>query len=194
METRTYTVYKFKELPDAAKEKALERYRNLNVEFVDWSEFVTDSFKEKAENMGFEVKAMPFSGFWSQGDGARIEVSKVDWQILAKTDKDFKRLTWLDKIGILHGQTYLNGYGHHSCHEKGQYFRIESDTEGNHNYPKINAYVKECEAAIEKILNQMGREYYFGLQKEFEYLTSDEVLIECFESNDYFFTENGEID
>ena len=51
METRTYTVYKFKELPEVAQEKAIEKYYDINVDH-EWWDFTCDD----AKNIGLEIK------------------------------------------------------------------------------------------------------------------------------------------
>jgi len=65
-------VYKFNELSDEAKQKAIENLHDLNTSY-DWDQFITDDFKEKMNAIGFVVSNTYFSGFWSQGDGACFE-------------------------------------------------------------------------------------------------------------------------
>lgn len=52
METRTYNVYKFSELSDEGKEKALERYSNINVDDPFWYECIV----EDTRDVGVEIE------------------------------------------------------------------------------------------------------------------------------------------
>ena len=57
-------------------------------------------------------------------------------------------------------------------------------------------YVKSCdlrkEQEREDFLRGLLEEYLSMLKKEYEYLTSEEAIIETIQSNEYEFTENGE--
>ena len=57
-------------MSDERKQALIERYRDLNVEYIEWWDCIYDGFKEDMEKVGIEVEDMRFSGFWSQGDGA----------------------------------------------------------------------------------------------------------------------------
>lgn len=50
METRTYTVYKFHELPENVQEKAIEKLSDINVDY-EWWDFVY----EDANTVGLEI-------------------------------------------------------------------------------------------------------------------------------------------
>lgn len=62
METRTYNVYTWGELPEDGKRKALERYGDINV-YHEW--WYLDWFKERLSAVGFLDADIQFSGFGS---------------------------------------------------------------------------------------------------------------------------------
>ena len=45
--TKEYKVFEFDELSDDVKQKVIEKYYDINVDFSDWYEFVIDDFKEQ---------------------------------------------------------------------------------------------------------------------------------------------------
>ena len=51
----------------------------------------------------------------------------------------------------------------------------------------------EHEESEEEFLKSLLEDYSIMLQKEYEYLTSDEAIIETIEANEYDFTENGKL-
>jgi hypothetical protein len=84
-ETTTRTLYKFDELSDDAKAKAIEANRDWNVDDSSWYEFTYDDAERMGEMLGITIDqeacktmggstvykpSIQFSGFWSQGDGA----------------------------------------------------------------------------------------------------------------------------
>lgn len=52
----------------------------------------------------------------------------------------------------------------------------------------------EYEEAEEEFLKSLLEDYSIMLQKEYEYLTSDEAIVETIQANDYEFTEDGKLD
>ena len=63
------------------------------------------------------------------------------------------------------------------------------------NYGENEAYEREEEINDENehFLHNILQNYLLILKKEFEYLTSEEAIIETIESNEYTFTEDGEL-
>lgn len=57
-------------LSDSAKETALDKDDYDRFVFSDWYEYVFEKATAIGNAMGFEMRDIYFSGFWSQGDGA----------------------------------------------------------------------------------------------------------------------------
>lgn len=51
----------------------------------------------------------------------------------------------------------------------------------------------EMDAINNEFLHDLEQEYLSILRNEYEYLTSDEAIVETIEANEYEFTENGEM-
>lgn len=75
------TVYSFAELTGSAKERALQYLREWATDDSWWYESMLEDFADVAGLFGFELnetgrrKAIHFSGFWSQGDGASFDAT-----------------------------------------------------------------------------------------------------------------------
>lgn len=57
-----------------SRETLIEKYHDINVDF-DWWDFTYDDFRERLERAGIRVGQIEFSGFSSQGDGARFDMA-----------------------------------------------------------------------------------------------------------------------
>ena len=192
IETKVYT---FAELSDSAKEVALEKYREINTH-GDWYEPIYEGLKEKAEEAGFEVGDIFFSGFYSQGDGAMFEYSMFNDSML----KNFVAQLTIseeDKVIIL-SQGVVNGKGKHSghyYHEKccDHYLYLKSN---NPDWEYATDLISQHEYAFEKYViktyEDLCKELYRDLKNYYEELTSDEAVQETIEDNEWEFLESGQ--
>jgi len=185
-------VYKFSELSDEAREKAIEKLHDINIH-CDWYEFVIDDAKEIGKLIGINIDKIYFSGFWSQGDGACFEGNYEYRKGSVKTiieyapkDKELQRIAGeLQTIQSKHFYK-LCAYVKHSGH---YYHKMCTNIDIQHaNYAH---YVPENADEIIEPLRDFMDWMYSWLQKEYEYLTSKEAIIETIEANEYEFTENG---
>ena len=69
-ETQTIEIYTYTELSEKAKEKALQDYIASIV--YDWWDPIYEDVMTIASLMGITIDKIAFSGFYSQGDGARF--------------------------------------------------------------------------------------------------------------------------
>ncbi len=204
METRTYTVYKFNELSEEQQKKVLDRYRDFNTdENSDWYDSVYDDAKQVAELMGIDVDKIYFSGFWSQGDGAcfegRYSYKKGSLKAVksyAPLDNELhriaKELTAIQKQNFykLEARIKHSGFYQHSNCTK---FYITK--EGEYYFDSNDSYVRDNDkAALVPVIRDFMDWIYKQLEKEYEYLTSDEAIKESLIANDYDFTNEGRID
>lgn len=164
------TVYKFNELSDKAKQKALAHLYDINVDH-DWWNYTYDD----AKNIGCEI------------DGFDIDRGSY-CRLTCKDAHETARL-----IVENHGETcdtriladeYLKD------HDK-----IIEDAERDEDGELADEYaVDNLLDEIEKeFVRALGEEYLSILRKEYEYLTSEEAIIETINANDYEFTEEGRI-
>lgn len=203
------TVYRLDELSDSARETAREWYRQ-NGPGDDWFEFVYEDFERICEILGVRLKTIPvrlygggtrqktciwFSGFWSQGDGARFEgrlsyVKAASRKIRNHAPKDEALHRIADTIQAgqcrnfyqLHAQiVHRDRYYHEYC----MAISVERDS------PIRQDMTPHAEETIIEALRNLARWLYRQLQREYEYLTSDEMVDEAITVNNYTFTEAG---
>ena len=205
MRTISKEVYLFEELSDDAKEKARDWYREGNLDY-DWWDFMFEDFATIGNLLGIEFDTRPvklmgggtrydpciyFSGFWSQGDGACFE-GRYSYNKGAL--KKIKEHAPNDKVlheiaSSLQEIQKLNFYG--------AYARITHRGNYNHSY-SMTIDVDRDDASVvgEDDLVQCMRDFadwmYRQLEKEYEWLNSDEVVDESIIANEYEFDEEGE--
>jgi hypothetical protein len=166
-ETTTRTLYKFNELSDEAKEKAVSKLYDINVNH-DWWEDEFACFKDGLKQKGVTVKNIYFTGFSSQGDGACFTTEKIHCENITY---------WV----------YQSGRYYHENTMKLEY-EIENgvtDEEFNLLKEKAESFLEDCK--------EQARELYRDLESTYNYLTSEAAIIETIEANDYEFTEEGKL-
>ena len=192
-ETRTHTFKTFSELTEENQLKIVEENRNMEVEH-DWWDFVYADAIELGEMMGIEIQEIQFSGFWSQGDGARFRgffKPKPDMReaILAYAPPDEELHLIADRLAAVQEE---NGWlveckirfvHYNNCvHEYNTDFEFEPvgiDQVGD------EVWLKESdEKEVIDCLRRLMRWIYSTLEKEYEYLTSDEHLLQVFSDYD----------
>lgn len=220
--TLTKTAYTIDELSDAARAKALDAHREWHVDHDWWDscyDSAADAAKHLGlDIMGKRVQlrngtvrydpAINFSGFWSQGDGASFEGSftlndvdaaalKADFgtdaelHAIADTLEELKSaLTALEVTASI-----TNGHGNYSheytmCIEVDPFDGLDDDV----IFAMLNAiYGKlDAEENIRALMRRFARWIYRMLEQEYEYLTSDEAIIESLQVNDMLFDEDGD--
>lgn len=213
METITVqtNVYTFSELSDDAKEKVLNDMRETNV-FEDWYLFVYEDFKEicKTLSLTIDLKQTYFSGFGCQSDGCSstgyIDIVKFynaihseSWKNHApnlKKDNNFspclqkvdKRVLSLIEDGILDTSCYIKPTNRESS------IKIEFECENIANrQTNIAKEIESLEYFLDQNLNELNSLLFNLLEREYEYQTSDNAIIETIQANEYKFTEDGEI-
>ena len=67
--TKEITVFKFDELTDIAKQRAITDYCEHGMHHEWWDDVHASAIADGIER-GFDIEDIRFSGFWSQGDGA----------------------------------------------------------------------------------------------------------------------------
>ena len=82
METREYKVYTFDELSALGKEKALEKFREHNLDY-EWWDCVYEDAKEVGSLMGIEIGNIYFSGFGPKAmEPALKDHTNMRWGVL----------------------------------------------------------------------------------------------------------------
>ncbi|RJL15807.1 antitoxin of toxin-antitoxin stability system [Paracoccus siganidrum] len=203
------TVYRLDELSDTAKDKARAWYRDGGFDY-DWYDAVYEDFQRIAEILGIRFKTRTvrlmgggsrqeprifFTGFWSQGDGACFE---CHYSYRKNAPAEIRSHAPLDTI--LHGiadalqavqrrnfyqlRAEASHCGHY-CHEYCMAISVTRDS------PTWQNMTADAEDVVTEALRDLSRWLYRQLEREYEYLTSDEAVDEAITTNGYTFTADG---
>lgn len=193
------TVYTFDELSDAAKEKAREWYRDGALDY-DWWEFVYEDADHVAKILGIDLDdkgkntrrpAIWFSGFYCQGSGSAFDgVYSYAKQAPKKLREYAPQDTELHKIAD-QLQSLQRRYFYRLC-AKITAHRDTSITVEAYNSENRYADIPDEQELID-LLNDFNSWIFNQLEKEYEYLTSDESVDEAIMANEYEFDEEGSI-
>lgn len=191
MKTIETKVYEFDELSDDAKEKAREWYREGALDY-EWWDGVFESAKTAGACLGITVDNIYFSGFSSQGDGACFVGTyayRKGWRAALRAEFGEATLEPLEAIG----QSLQDA-------QKRVFYRGTADVrKTSHYYEHENTVRIECDPddgeladALTDTLRDFMRWIYRELEKEYDWLNSDEQVDEAIEANEYTFTADGE--
>ena len=175
METREYKVYKYDELTEEQQQKVLEIHAYIFVEHDWW-----DSMYEDAKNVGIKITGFDLVRN-RHCTGNFIEYAEdTAKKIIAEHGESCE--TWGTATNYLAERAELV-----KKYSDGVFADIVSD---DNEYD----FDKECEEIDAEFLRSILEDYSIMLQKEYEYMTSEEAIIETLRANDYDFTEDGKID
>ena len=166
-ETITRNLYKFKELSDDAKDKAIEKLWDINVDY-DWWQWTYDD----AEEIGLELTGFDLDRR-SYCKGAFIDTAEHTAKKIIKNHGDTCE-TYKD------AQNYLSDLE----------IAIAKNLEENADCEYPEDYL-DTEEIDNDFLKELLEDYRIILQKEYDYLTSREAIIETIEANEYEFDEDG---
>ena len=194
MKTETITIYNFNELSPEAKQKALDDNRYWNVDGLDWWDGVYGNVKDAAKMLGIEIDDIYYSGFYSQGDGAKF-TGRYSYQAgaIKAIKKEFPQWAELHQIAqdlqeiqcpyFYMLEAHVSSSGNY-CHEYATAIEV-FDTESR--YRDIN----DAEQSLQDTLRDFMRLIYSSLEAEHDYLMSDESIAESLEVNGVEFLEDG---
>ncbi len=197
MKTVEIKVYQFDELSDEAKEKAHQWWGDGGFDY-EWWEFIYEDFKERAKEAGFDVTNIYWRGFWSQGDGAMFEYDymrdKLRLEFISQLGLSPMRKDWLINNTSISGSGKQRGHYYHekSC-DHNIYWELDNGdiAYGTLFYDWLDSFdANFAEFVIDKY-EDLCRELYKSLEKEYEYLNSDEAVDETIMLNEYDFDEYG---
>lgn len=203
------TVYRLDELSEAARDKARAWYREGALDH-DWYDAVDDDFEQICTILGVRLKTTPvrlygggtrakpciwFSGFWSQGDGACFEAFYSHEKAAPRRIREYApKDTELHRIAdVLQAVQRRNFYQLHAdvshrdryYHEYCMAISVERDS------PTYQAMTADAEEVVTEALRDLARWLYRQLEREYDFLTSDEAVDETILANAYTFTQAG---
>jgi hypothetical protein len=151
--------YKFEELTDEAKEKAIANLYDINVDF-DWWDCIYDD----AKTIGCKIKEFDID----RGSYCKLvcddahETARLIVENHGKTCDTYKL-----------ADEYLKDYD-----------KLGRDEDA------VDKLLDELETEFKRAL---GEEYLSLLRREYEYLTSEDAIVETIQANEYEFTEDGKL-
>jgi hypothetical protein len=208
MRTITLKLYSFNGLERSAKEKALTTYRDFNVSF-NWWEHEYEDFIWLCACMGIKVDfdSIKFRGFYSQGDGssfsAKVDIPKLitaieisGWKMYAP-EQDFPfvvpatnpKVLALVAKGLLPSEPQIIGrtrnYG--VVTNLGIWEAIQNGKEHHNIFEELD----KLEDWLRGIVETLNQHLYTSLEKQYEFLISDDAVKESILNNEYLFTADG---
>ena len=198
------TIEEWKEKDKEVYNSILDKERYINVDH-DWWEFTVESFQDELQTLGFSNTDFNFSGFSSQGDGASFTgdwdsermftVKELKEKGIGLSDwaKELKRVLKGNLKDIKAKQAYfsIKRTSHHYAHENtvsifnAEYWNSRKQEQYCIPPEQEDDLLEGCRTAM--------HEMYRILEKEYDYLTSDEAVEETLSVNEYKFDKDGKI-
>jgi len=197
-ETIVRNIYKFEELSETSKEKALQDWEIFLSEGDNWHEYEIEYWVEKLQEIGFLNAEIQFSGFWSQGDGASFTADvDLDTIINSLLCSDYNRsylaLCTMQDKGIIDIDIDVTRHSHHYSHEKTCGINIDWNCRDKpiefENW--LAGVIEDLEKDIESLRYDLCRKIYKSLKSEYNYQVSEESYKETCDANDYEFYSDG---
>jgi hypothetical protein len=187
---------KYLDLPEDVKEQLREKHRYVHVDH-DWWEYTYDWAKEEAEKFGLDIEDIYFSGFSSQGDGASF-AGELGFKECDVTDLNEGAKALYDVLAGVYGLIKIVAEDSElrvHIEQRGNYYH--ENTMGFDYYTRydntdeVDTILATKEEEIEEALRDYARWIYRTLEKDYDYLTSDEAIDEYLDDyTDY--NEEGE--
>ena len=203
------TVYELGELSRSARKRARAWYRESCLDW-DWHEYIYEDFETVCELLGVTLRTCAvrlmgggtretprvfFRGFHSQGDGASFEgvyryAPSACAAIRAYAPKDTELHAIADALADIQRRNFYQLVGDIRqrgpyCHEYTMAIDVERDS------PMGQDATDDAREAIVEALRDLARWLYRQLEREYRYLSSDEVVDETILTNDFSFTADG---
>lgn len=208
MKTIQLNLYGLEELDEKARQKALQEFQDLNIDY-DWWDFAYNDFISICSYIGITVdkNSIHFEGFYSQGDGCSfdsdVDLSKLwagmgtsNWQEYApNVDFPFTLTTTDSRVMNLinRNKVDMNAriIARQRCYGVVVDLGVYPVSESVKNHDMIYGELDGLEKWFDGIAQILNRYLYKSLQQEYEYQTSNEAIAETIEANDYLFTADG---
>lgn len=170
MRTITKTLYSFEELSEEAKEKVLDKFYDINVDY-DWWQFTY----EDAENIGLKLTSFDLDRNRHAKGEFIYSATEVAANILKEHGEQCETYKTASNFLEQHNTVYADYMD-----------------ESSENYESYDSEQELIEIE-EEFLKDLCEDYSIMLQKECEYLQTEDSIIQTIVSNGYEFDEEGNI-
>lgn len=208
------TVKEWKAKDIKVYEKILERYSDIDTNYEWYEDTIVDFIKRmKSEGLEIDYKDIQFSGFFSQGDGASF-TGTVSWKYIADCIKrhntsipkiaEWARLASANMDTSWAGPLYgiISCINFNYCHYNTVALSLEMDDTDLYN--KLFEYIgdiahtrengiADLEMVLGEELKDEMKDLYRELEAEYKSLSSEEVIVDTLEANEYLFDADGKI-
>ncbi len=167
----TKKVYEFGELPEDIQGKILEKFADINVDFEWW-----DSMYEDAKNVLLKLDSFDLDRNRNATGEFIEDAEDTANKIIAEHGETCETYTTATNYLAERAELVMK-------YSTG----IQSDTVSED-------FDSECEDIDAEFLRSILEDYSINLQKEYEYLTGEQAIIETIKANEYQFAEDGEQD
>lgn len=181
--------YKFEQLSDTAKQKAIEWYREALGD-NNYSESVIDDSKSIALLFGLEIDNVYYSGFSSQGDGACFEGSYRYQKGALKAVKEYApQDVILHNIvkGLQDTQSKAFYKLAATCKHSGHYYHSGCMSVDVYHLDDEYRDIGDAEDNITESLRAFADWIYKQLEQAYDYENSEENITETIIANEYEF-------
>ncbi len=166
----TEKVYSFNELSEDTQEKVLNNLRDINVGYEWWEFMFLD-----AANIGLKITSFDLDRNRHAKGDFMLSAAEVAANIISEHGEQCETYKTAQAFLDEHNPVFA------------EYMDESSEHYESYEYEQK---LQEIEA---EFLSSLLEDYSIMLQKECEYLCSDEAIIETIEANEYEFYENGDM-
>lgn len=183
---KTFNVYSYAELSEPAKEKAIEELAYVNVEDTD---ILTDddAYSEIAKEYGLEIDMSDACYDLDRGSFLYFDQhnhGRKDKKVQGIEITDYK--TFVKKAGLRYGKKYQDemSFGISTSHYGG----------GDGKNDIISSELsEEVEEKLQTCLNKFLQTVLNQLKDSYNYLVSEESIIETIDANEWSFYQDGKL-
>lgn len=189
---------KYKDLSDEAKEVSLAEHSN-NAADYSWDEYIKEDWVERLEKCGIytDVNSILWEGFWSQGDGCSF-TGNINLREFLEAHPDIldsNRALYITTIpfnGLAQCLWYprLNRISSRYSHENTVALELDEIDCSTEDEDEMYAFWNDAKEQIKDQCREYMKQIYKELETEYEYITSEENLIE----RDADYTEDGRLE
>lgn len=173
MRTIETVLYKFDELSETAKQTAISNLCDINTD-CDWWNCTYDDAKE----IGLKISGFDIDRSYANGDMNVTMLESID---LIK--KNHGAMCEAYKLAVSYSERYDEMFAKFEDSERKGHISEEFEYEFDNELDELESSFK----------NDLCDEYLTILRDEYEYLTSEESIIEAILINGYEFEENGDL-
>ena len=176
MRTIEIKAYRFEELDEATQQKVIQDNICINVNY-DWWDCTYETFKE----CGIQINS------FDTGRGRECEIEFLEDELTVATKiidtfGEFMSVRVTSENFIKERDTLVKKYGE------------GNETDGYSVKEELyDEFDEEEEYLIHEFESELGADILQWLIDEYEYLTSEEAIIETIDANEYEFTKEGKL-